>query len=985
VNKSEAGKTPSSYFTDAVAAVRLGDGTDASAAAAAIGQYKSDQVFADRLRRQLVTATAATTPPTPGNASVELAAAFTIGEKVLTSATAAATTAAVGAREFCTAALAVLTQCTNGMAAGKTAAAAPPPGLVTLAVAALSALSNVVAITNGGGDGTVDAAASSPGSAIVAAGLVCLCNGVAVLLDPQQRPSVVAATLQSCTILADRLGEDPAGGMDAYRAMIRVGLVSALCHQLDTDAENPTFQAAASADVLMLPAAGRSGGVGAPVEVLQTKGQHVLHALGSVLHLTSEVGDDPIFPYECSPTNTSTSTSAACSSELLEVGSALRGGLATKMNEHPQLHTMLLAVLFASLQRSGSSYALQVLLHLVRHHSPSAKLICSTQQYVATLGGLLFETDTEVLTMVLLAFEAVLAGSDCKLGSEVAGFDSLDMEVLGRIFAEYSVPNAAAAALVIASPLVFPTRAACFVEGGTDDELAQLALSLLDEPVLEEGREFVLRQGAGFDLKLVSLLEGPLKLLRTCVEASTGTAALVREPANWNRLGAVLMLAGGDWSHTASTSTTSPSPTHASSAHTPSHQPTATTTSPLLHLLSPNAVMDLLVSFFRLTASASDDPSDPNGQAALPFDRAWAEAVIQPLRQHHLRLLMANWPESRGGGHTGTAALIATVSNLLRLPLWERAGRDRTDVAEFMAVLEELEVLQVLLMLSATFLSSSLVALRAPLGLISTLVVTNSSLTNQFVQCISSMGADGAKLLLLALTLPRHPNAEEVEVVAKMTAVVAHLARISKVHYSFLDAAGVLTPICRLLSCANPTVQAKACSALGNLFRHSALFYTPFSRASGAVDDLLNCLDDPDPDTCKFAAFAVGNLGFHSDQFYNAISRAIGPLLSIMEGSSFKARANAAGALGNLGRNSALLDPELSLQRAPQRIAALALTEAKQDTLAQACLHSLGTLAKRSRCKTALQEASGLREQLTGFPSQSAATKKQLARLLARF
>lgn len=178
-------------------------------------------------------------------------------------------------------------------------------------------------------------------------------------------------------------------------------------------------------------------------------------------------------------------------------------------------------------------------------------------------------------------------------------------------------------------------------------------------------------------------------------------------------------------------------------------------------------------------------------------------------------------------------------------------------------------------------------------------------------------------------------------------------------------------------------MKAKACSAFGNLFRHSNLFYKPFARQSGAVDDLINCLGDSDADTCKFAAFAVGNLGFHTDQFYDAISRAIGPLLGILETSSVKARANAAGALGNLARNSAVLDAELSLHRAPQRIMALALSEVQQDTLAQACLHSLGTLAKRVRCRTALQDADA-HTKLDGFPPQSKATAKQLQRLLSR-
>ena len=236
-----------------------------------------------------------------------------------------------------------------------------------------------------------------------------------------------------------------------------------------------------------------------------------------------------------------------------------------------------------------------------------------------------------------------------------------------------------------------------------------------------------------------------------------------------------------------------------------------------VHLFSPNAVMDLLVTFFRLAISV------PEEDEPLDYNREWVQAIIRPLETNHLRLLMTRWPEASGGGHTGTAALIVTVSNLLRLPLWER-GRGRVDTAEFMKVLDELQVVDILLTLSAKFLSPSLVALRSPVGLISALVVTSTTLTKQFVQCITAMASDGVRLLSAALAAPKANDEEEVEVVTKTVSLVAHIARVSKEHYPFLDAVAILPRICQLLTCSIPQVKAKACSAFGNLFRHSNLF-----------------------------------------------------------------------------------------------------------------------------------------------------------------
>ena len=77
-------------------------------------------------------------------------------------------------------------------------------------------------------------------------------------------------------------------------------------------------------------------------------------------------------------------------------------------------------------------------------------------------------------------------------------------------------------------------------------------------------------------------------------------------------------------------------------------------------------------------------------------------------------------------------------------------------------------------------------------------------------------------------------------------------------------------------------------------------------------------LRDDDAATRKFACFAVGNAAFHSDALYANLRQTIPPLIDVLcYDEMSKARANAAGALGNLVRNSPMLCSALIKARAP--------------------------------------------------------------------
>ena len=102
--------------------------------------------------------------------------------------------------------------------------------------------------------------------------------------------------------------------------------------------------------------------------------------------------------------------------------------------------------------------------------------------------------------------------------------------------------------------------------------------------------------------------------------------------------------------------------------------------------------------------------------------------------------------------------------------------------------------------------------------------------------------------------------------------------------------------------------RAKCCNLIGNLCRHSARFYTSLAAPVGnsmiLLDLLIASCTDHDSNVRKFACFAVGNAAFHSDELYAMLRRSVAGLRAALHDPEEKTRSNAAGALGNLCRNS---------------------------------------------------------------------------------
>lgn len=142
------------------------------------------------------------------------------------------------------------------------------------------------------------------------------------------------------------------------------------------------------------------------------------------------------------------------------------------------------------------------------------------------------------------------------------------------------------------------------------------------------------------------------------------------------------------------------------------------------------------------------------------------------------------------------------------------------------------------------------------------------------------------------------------EVTLDVLMIISDLARMDKGFYEFINRASVLEVLKDFLTHEDPNVRAKACSALGNMCRHSSYFYSSLARHQ-IVRLLIDRCGDPDKRTRKFACFAIGNAAYHNDTLYEELRRSIPQLANLLlSAEEDKTKANAAGALSNLVRNS---------------------------------------------------------------------------------
>ncbi|XP_072974652.1 serine/threonine-protein kinase TIO isoform X1 [Typha angustifolia] len=190
--------------------------------------------------------------------------------------------------------------------------------------------------------------------------------------------------------------------------------------------------------------------------------------------------------------------------------------------------------------------------------------------------------------------------------------------------------------------------------------------------------------------------------------------------------------------------------------------------------------------------------------------------------------------------------------------------------------------------------------------------------------------------------------------------IISDLARMSKDFYDPVDKAGLVGYLKEFLCNDDSDIRAKACSAIGNMCRHNSYFYSSLAKHK-IIDSLIDRCADPDKRTRKFACFAVGNAAYHNDMLYEELRRSIPQLANLLLATEEdKTKANAAGALSNLVRNSNTLCEDIVSQGAMQALmklvsnySTIALSPSRRDALNDSPL-KIVLFALRKMCDHAI-------------------------------
>ncbi|KAH0978647.1 hypothetical protein GBA52_005824 [Prunus armeniaca] len=206
------------------------------------------------------------------------------------------------------------------------------------------------------------------------------------------------------------------------------------------------------------------------------------------------------------------------------------------------------------------------------------------------------------------------------------------------------------------------------------------------------------------------------------------------------------------------------------------------------------------------------------------------------------------------------------------------------------------------------------------------------------------------------------------EVMLDVLMIVSDLARMDKGFYEYINGASVLEFFKEFLTHEDPNVRSKACSALGNMCRHSSYFYSALAKHQ-IIGLLIDRCSDPDKRTRKFACFAIGNAAYHNDMLYDELRRSIPHLANLLLSTEEdKTKANAAGALSNLVRNSNKLCEDIVSKGAMQSLLKLvadcsvvALNPGRKDSVNESplkiALFSLAKMCSHPPCKQFLRSS----------------------------
>ncbi|KAG2493565.1 hypothetical protein HYH03_008379, partial [Edaphochlamys debaryana] len=310
--------------------------------------------------------------------------------------------------------------------------------------------------------------------------------------------------------------------------------------------------------------------------------------------------------------------------------------------------------------------------------------------------------------------------------------------------------------------------------------------------------------------------------------------------------------------------------------------------------LSPRGFVALLEAAHHTAAPDAEGPQVLASPAVLG-------ALVAALGERHQAALAA-WPAAAGGGRPGAAAAALHAVDLMGRPLTPLPGGEGVEPSAYQDLLAQDNVMLHLVRCLDSLEPGE--ELLLPANLASRLVLSNTVFAQQFI----AAGGLAPSTMARCLAEPCPPA-----VLVDVLLIVSQLARLHKDAfntYEPLARANIYAQIRRLLSHPDAAVRSRVCNLVGNMCRHSAFFYGALER-HGLLPPLIERCADADKATRKFACFAIGNAGFHNASLYGALEPAISPLVALLRDEEDKTRANAAGALGNLVRNSSALCGEL--------------------------------------------------------------------------
>jgi len=322
------------------------------------------------------------------------------------------------------------------------------------------------------------------------------------------------------------------------------------------------------------------------------------------------------------------------------------------------------------------------------------------------------------------------------------------------------------------------------------------------------------------------------------------------------------------------------------------------------------------------------------------------KAVIQILKNKVLKSF-SNWPVSRGGGGVFLSSLINRSVEFLRLLYNQASVQEKENeklLADLIKVIHKEELMKYCI---GTLEFVSMENFGIPLNFLSTMVQTSNHFTKQYIK-YGGLQPEFVQQII--------DNANPPNIIIDGLSILSQIARMSNDYYKQIHQVKIYSNIKDLLKHKDNEVRAKVCNLVGNMCRHSAFFYEALDQFS-LLPELIQRCKDLDSNTRKFACFAIGNASFHNSSLYKALAPSIPPLIELLSDSSEdKTRANAAGALGNLVRNSNELVKDLLKYGA---IEALVKVSCDSNTSARKiALFSLGNFCQFEECCAILKQLS---------------------------